>query len=85
MKHELQPFAYTRYGDDFICFTDNQANAESIRDQSVKFLKETLFLTTNPKLDALHSVRNGVSYLGINFWPNDITLMRECVIELMID
>ena len=70
IAHQVKPLAYIRYGDDFISFAPSQNSAEDMRTQSVAFLQKNLFLTTNPKLDALSPVRKGVSYLGIEFWPS---------------
>jgi hypothetical protein len=74
MKHELKPLAYLRYGDDWLCFAEGSEAIELIRLSSIEFLHKELSLTVNPKIDCASKVHKGVSYLGVDIWPNGTRL-----------
>jgi hypothetical protein len=69
MKHQLRPYAYLRYGDDWLCFAKNRQELEYIRLQAVEFLATELRLTVHKDIDIITPVKRGVSYLGIDMWP----------------
>lgn len=70
MVHELKPDSYLRYGDDWLCFSDDLSELEVIRLKATQFLDETLKLHLSQKLDILTPTRKGITYLGIDLWPN---------------
>lgn len=70
MVHSLKPEAYLRYGDDWLCFSDNLPKLETIREHAVKFLAETLKLQVSQKLDIVTPVTKGITYLGVDLWPS---------------
>lgn len=70
ISHTLKPSAYLRYDDDWLCFSPNRNELETIRRDAIAFLSETLKLKVSQKLDMLRPVRNGVTYLGVDLWPN---------------
>jgi hypothetical protein len=87
MVHALKPAAYLRYGDDWLCFSSNQYDLEAIRHRAIDFLGEELKLTISHRLDMLRPVRDGVTYLGIDIWPNGhrITKSTQTRVRLKID
>jgi len=68
MKHEMKPLAYLRYGDDWLCFAENENRLKVIREQSEVFLREELCLTIQPRLNFIKPVDSGVSFLGVDLW-----------------
>jgi hypothetical protein len=76
MKHELKPLAYLRYGDDWLCFVNNRNELEQLRTEATNFLMDNLSLTINPKINRLQPARQGVSYLGVDIWPNGHRLQK---------
>jgi retron-type reverse transcriptase len=70
MKHTLKPFAYLRYGDDWLCFAGSQSELETMRELAKGFLNTELGLNIHPTMNLIKPVRAGVSYLGIDLWPN---------------
>jgi RNA-directed DNA polymerase len=70
MKYSIKPSAYMRYGDDWLCFANNKAQAEDVRLRSEDFLLGELKLSVNDKINYVCPVNKGISYLGVDFWPN---------------
>lgn len=70
MKHTIKPYAYLRYGDDWLCFADNQNKLEEMRKEAREFLDLELGLTIHPSIDLIKPVHKGVSYLGVDLWSN---------------
>jgi hypothetical protein len=70
MKHTLKPFAYLRYGDDWLCFTGSQSELEAIRQLAKEFLNSELGLSIHPTMNLIKPVRTGVSYLGVDLWSS---------------
>ncbi len=69
MEHYLKPAAYLRYGDDWLCFASNESELLDIREKAILFLSRELKLQISQKIDVVQPVRKGVTYLGIDFWP----------------
>lgn len=69
MVHTLQPGAYLRYGDDWLCFASTREEVEAIRLRAIDFLADALKLNLSQKLDIVSPVYGGVTYLGIDLWP----------------
>ncbi len=70
IKHELKPYAYLRYGDDWLCFTKSKTELEDMRIQAKAFLSNELRLSLHKSINAITPVRRGVSYLGVDMWQN---------------
>ena len=70
MAHSLKPLGYLRYGDDWLCFGRSRAELELIRRGAAVFLSEKLGLRLSPKVDIIQPVHRGVTFLGIDSWPN---------------
>lgn len=70
MKHKLKPYAYLRYGDDWLCFAASNAELVSIQAGAEDFLYRDLGLNLHKDINIIAPVRKGVSYLGIDLWPN---------------
>lgn len=51
MKHKLKPFAYLRYGDDWLCFAGSQDELEAMRKEAKESLDTELGLSIHPTLD----------------------------------
>jgi hypothetical protein len=66
-----------RYGDDWICFANNQHTIEQIRIQATDFLSQELGLTVNPKINVVRKVSKGISYLGVDIWTNGRRLQKS--------
>ena len=77
IKHNAKPYAYLRYGDDWLCFAGSQTSLESIRAESKDFLIKELFLSINPRVDVIKPVRTGISYLGVDLWPGGRRLDKD--------
>jgi len=69
IKHELKPLAYMRYGDDWLCFMSSKSSTLQLRHSAIQKLDQ-LSLSINPKIDRIEQSRKGVSYLGVDIWPN---------------
>lgn len=65
-----------RYGDDWICFANNRQGVEQMRAKATAFLNQQLGLTVNPKIDVVVRASKGISYLGVDIWPNGRRLQR---------
>lgn len=70
IKHELKPYAYLRYGDDWLCFADTKKEMEKIQTQAGAFLSSELKLSLHQKINQVTPVKNGTSYLGVDIWCN---------------
>ena len=70
IKHRIKPFAYLRYGDDWLCFAGNQDELEAMRKEAKDFLYTELGLSLHPNMNLIKPVRHGVAYLGVNLWPS---------------
>ncbi len=64
VRHQLKPFAYIRYGDDFIVFASTKRRAEEYRAKSKNFLGEFLKLSLHKKNDAIVPSESGLKFLG---------------------
>jgi len=83
IKHELKPLAYMRYGDDWLCFMPSKVSALELRRSAIQKLDQ-LSLSINPKIDRIEQSRKGVSYLGVDIWPQGRRLqasIRKRIIE----
>jgi RNA-directed DNA polymerase len=77
IKHQLKPYAYLRYGDDWLCFAKNKQELEGIRKQAVEFLAIELRLTVHKDIDTITPVKRGVSYLGVDMWSTGRRLDKD--------
>ncbi len=76
MVHELKPYAYLRYGDDWLCFTDTKKEATRIQTRATDFLTNTLKLSISSNLNFISPVYRGTTYLGIDLWPDGKRITR---------
>lgn len=77
IKHQIKPYAYLRYGDDWLCFSYSRAELEHIRAEARDFLTAELGLSVHPNVDAIKLVRTGISYLGVDLWPTGRRLDKD--------
>lgn len=82
VSHELRPSAYLRYGDDWLCFTDNKAELADMISSGKEFLDKELGLSLNNKINLVLPVRKGVSYLGVDLWSNGRRIDNDAVIKM---
>jgi RNA-directed DNA polymerase len=69
MVHALKPNAYLRYGDDWLCFSDDLEKLKVIHSKATRFVNDVIRLSLSPKLNKLSPVYNGTTYLGMDLWP----------------
>ena len=77
MVHVLKPHAYLRYGDDWLCFSDNLDRLEIIQGESTRYIVDVLQLKLSQKLDFIVPVYKGTTYLGIDLWPNGRRITKK--------
>lgn len=82
MQHKMRPYAYLRYGDDWLCFVGARVQLEDIRAQTRQFLADELALYINPKVDIMRPVHKGISYLGVDLWPGGRRLDRTATAKI---
>lgn len=70
MKHVLKPYAYLRYGDDWLCFAASRADLVSIQARAKDFLYKELGLNLHKNINVIVPVSRGVNYLGVDLWTN---------------
>lgn len=69
IKHNINPLAYLRYGDDFILIEGNPDRLALKRKNVINFLKTELLLETNSKNDKIIKAKNGLKFLGLEIFP----------------
>jgi RNA-directed DNA polymerase len=77
MKHKLKPYAYLRYGDDWLCFAKTKTELESLRTEATVFLATELRLKVHKDINYISPVRKGVSYLGVDMWSSGRRIDRD--------
>ncbi len=82
VKHNLKPFAYLRYGDDWLCFAKSKEDLELIRSCAEMFLSNELKLSLHKNINLITPVRKGVSYLGVDLWPNGRRIDDEAMAKM---
>ncbi|OGZ68600.1 MAG: hypothetical protein A3C50_04170 [Candidatus Staskawiczbacteria bacterium RIFCSPHIGHO2_02_FULL_43_16] len=69
IKHLIKPIAYLRYGDDFIIISENVEKLKEIREATIRFLEDDLFLKINGKSDIIVKAKWGLKFLGVKVFP----------------
>lgn len=77
MKHALKPYAYLRYGDDWLCFAASRAELVSIQARAADFLSQDFGLNLHRDINVIEPVSNGVSSLGVDLWTNGRRIDKE--------
>lgn len=77
MKHTLKPYAYLRYGDDWLCFAASRAELARIQAEAKDFLLQDLGLNLHKDINLIVPVGKGVNYLGVDLWSNGRRIDRE--------
>ncbi len=77
MKHVLKPYAYLRYGDDWLCFAASRAELVSIQARAKDFLYQELGLSIHKHINVIAPVSKGINYLGIDLWTNGRRIDKE--------
>jgi hypothetical protein len=75
--HELKPLGYLRYGDDWLCFAQTEAEMRSIQARATSYLVGELGLTLSKKLNIVRPVYKGISFLGVDLWSNGVRITRD--------
>ena len=82
VKHNLKPYAYLRYGDDWLCFAKNETDLDRIRSQAEAFLSNELKLRLHKNINVITPVRRGVSYLGVDLWPSGRRVDKDAMTKM---
>ena len=69
VKHKLKMKYYIRYADDFVFFSHNRTELESIVPIITTFLTERLKLTIHPKKIFIKTLASGMDFLGWVHFP----------------
>ena len=65
-----------RYGDDFVIFTRTKENAENLLSQTKEILSQ-IGLRIKKEKTGIKSIKEGFSFLGINFTFSEVVIMPE--------
>lgn len=82
MKHILKPYAYLRYGDDWLCFAVSRAELLSVQARAKDFLCQELGLSVHKDINVIAPVSKGVNYLGIDLWSSGRRIDSEALIKM---
>lgn len=77
VKHTLKSRYYIRYADDFVFFSQNKNELDSLIVQIRTFLSERLHLTLHPNKIVLKPVSSGVDFLGWVIFPRHKILRKK--------
>jgi RNA-directed DNA polymerase len=77
IKYNLKCREYARYGDDFVIFSKDKENLISIREKAIEYLSDKLKLTMHPQNDFIIKTKQGLKFLGIQFFPNGRRLSKR--------
>jgi hypothetical protein len=78
VKHTLKCEAYVRYNDDFVLFAPEKQTLHHWREQVTDFL-QTLRLTLNERKAQVYPVKNEITFLGWQLFPQYRRLRRDNV------
>lgn len=70
MKHRAKAKYYIRYADDFVVFSRDKSELQTILLQVSAFLELRLFLSLHPDKVFIKTVASGVDFLGWKHFPN---------------
>ncbi len=82
VKHNLKPYAYLRYGDDWLCFGNSKQELEDMRTKAKAFLSTELGLSLHKNINVITPARKGVSYLGVDLWRNGRRIDSEAMTKM---
>lgn len=74
--HGLHPLRYLRYGDDFLLFFSDRAEAERCREVVRAFLRDELLLSVHVRNDIVVEARQGLRFCGYEIYPGGRRLKR---------
>ncbi|EKD56965.1 MAG: hypothetical protein ACD_58C00036G0001 [uncultured bacterium] len=66
-----------RYGDDFIILDKDLAKLEEIRENTIRFIENSLLLKINLKNDIIVKARRGIKFLGVVIYPDKRSLNKR--------
>jgi hypothetical protein len=69
VRHQIKPYAYLRYGDDFIVFVSSKDVARRVQTIASDWLLDNLRLKLHPKNNAIVSAKHGLKFLGHQIYP----------------
>ena len=64
MRHTLKPLGYVRYGDDFVLFVNNQAEAQYAQKMATEWLDSVLHLRVHRTNNMVLPAKSGLHFLG---------------------
>lgn len=77
IKRRLRIKKYIRYMDDFVLIADSYAEAQNLRTEIEKFLREKLNLVLSPQKVQISICGEGISFLGFIIKPNEMRLRGD--------
>lgn len=77
IKNFIKPKAYLRYGDDFIIVSDNLIELKFVREKTIKFLSEVLYLKINNKNNIIVKAKQGLKFLGVEIFTKGTRLNKR--------
>ncbi|PIZ63185.1 hypothetical protein COY17_01020 [Candidatus Saccharibacteria bacterium CG_4_10_14_0_2_um_filter_52_9] len=80
--HSLKPRAYVRYGDDFVLWCADEAEARTAQIIGTQFLADQLGLPVNPKHDRVQPANKKLAYLGVDIWPSGRRLQARTTMRI---
>ncbi|ETR67500.1 MAG: Retron-type reverse transcriptase [Candidatus Magnetoglobus multicellularis str. Araruama] len=79
VKHHLKCKYYIRYVDDMVLLGPDHYTLEQWEKQIIRFLKNQLSLSLNPKQRRLAPVKNGCNFLGYIIKPSHLLVRKRTV------
>jgi RNA-directed DNA polymerase len=77
IMHVIKPFAYVRYGDDFIIISDDFEHLQLCRENLVVFIDQALKISIHATNDIIVPVQHGIHFLGCDIFPNGRRLRKR--------
>ena len=74
VRHEVRPYGFVRYGDDFVLFGASRQQVSSMGRQCAEFLARKLFLEVHSTNNSVVKAASGIHFLGHRVYPNGVTV-----------
>lgn len=81
VKEKLRCQYYIRYVDDFVVFGNSKAHLHEIKKQMERYLS-SLRVTLHPKKCRIHTVKEGISFLGYRIFTTHRLLKKENALRM---
>jgi RNA-directed DNA polymerase len=77
IRHVIKPYAYVRYGDDFILIVNTKLEAEQVSFTATKWLKDTLKLKVHARNNIVVRSKHGLHFLGHRIYPSSNVVVES--------